>query len=104
MEQTMKSLRYFSMLLPLFTATAVHAAAAIQSEPIQPIPKAVVKNPAMVELGKKLFLNRACPNPVLFLVIPVTTCPPAAVTISVRRLATIGSKGLSVRLRCSIPA
>ena len=49
MEQTMKSLRYFSMLLPLFTATAVHAAAAIQSEPIQAIPKAVIKNPAMVE-------------------------------------------------------
>jgi cytochrome c peroxidase len=60
------------------------------------IPKAVVKNPAMVELGKKLFLNRACQSPVLFLVIPATTCPLAAVTISARRLATIGSKGLSV--------
>lgn len=53
----MKSLRYFSMLLPLFTATVVHAAAGIQSEPIQPIPKAVIKNPAMVELGKKLFFE-----------------------------------------------
>jgi cytochrome c peroxidase len=50
----------------------------------------------MVELGKKLFLNRACPSPALFLVIPATTCPLAAVTTSPLRLATIGSKGLSV--------
>jgi cytochrome c peroxidase len=67
MEQTMKSLQYFR-----------HAAAAIHrhSSPCRcgnskradsTHSKAVVKNPAMVELGKKLFLNRACPNPVYFL-------------------------------------
>lgn len=49
--------------------------AAPMNEPIQPIQPAKVKNPAMVELGKKnCFLMFACRVLVSFPVIPVTTC------------------------------
>lgn len=41
----------------LILATSVASAAKLADEPIQPIPEAVVKNKAMVELGKKLFFD-----------------------------------------------
>ena len=57
MEMAMQSLKYIGMMFPLWLAISASAAPSIQSEPIQPIPKPVIKNPAMVELGKKLFFE-----------------------------------------------
>jgi cytochrome c peroxidase len=43
------------------------------NEPIQPIPAVKVTNPALVELGKKLYFDPACPSQVSSPAIPATT-------------------------------
>lgn len=53
----MHYLKNIGMALPLLVAISATAAPSIQSEPIQPLPTPVIKNPAMVELGKKLFFE-----------------------------------------------
>jgi len=53
----MRYLQYIGLALPLMMAISATAAPSIQSEPIQPLPKPLIRNPAMVELGKKLFFE-----------------------------------------------
>lgn len=53
----MRYLQYIGLALPLMLALSATAAPSIQSEPIQPLAKPQIKNPALVELGKKLFFE-----------------------------------------------
>ncbi|WP_287879421.1 cytochrome-c peroxidase [Aquitalea sp.] len=53
----MRYLQYIGLALPLMMVISATAAPSIQSEPIQPLSKPLIKNPAMVELGKKLFFE-----------------------------------------------
>jgi cytochrome c peroxidase len=50
-------IRRFTLSLALVAAMAGSASAAASSEPIQPIEPAKVRNPALVELGKKLYFD-----------------------------------------------
>jgi cytochrome c peroxidase len=50
-------IRRFTLSLALVAAMAGSAAAAASPEPIQPIEPAKVRNPALVELGKKLYFD-----------------------------------------------
>ena len=81
-------------------ATATTAA----QEPIQPIEAAVIKDPAKVELGKKLFFD---PRLSKSGAISCNSCHNLGMggsTTSRAPSATIGSRAASTRRQCSIPA
>lgn len=54
-------------LLLVASATLLPPASAAEKEPISPIQPARISNPAMVELGKKLFFDPASPIRIHFL-------------------------------------
>jgi len=50
-------MKLYSLIYVLVSASTMSSAVAVASEPIEPIKPPVIKNPGMVELGKKLYFD-----------------------------------------------
>ncbi len=93
-------------MLPLLVASATTTAWAMQpdNEPIAPIPTAKVTNPAMVELGKKLWFDPRLSKSGF---ISCNSCHNLSMGGSDNLKTSIGhnwQKARSTRPRCSTPA
>ena len=68
------------ILVACLAMLGASATCAATDEPIKPIVAAKVTNPALVELGKKLYFDPRSPSPVSFPATPAITCRWAAPT------------------------